>query len=461
MKSTVTKKAGWASTNPGKTKYHYYEGGSSLCNYGRKPGELTFLESDKEPELACSSCALHREKAAKAAKTPKDPRHNHPDKSWDQLSAWQRKQYGNKPAALAAPAAPAPGLFDKHKDTCGTLAAGRKLKQEAEQRKEQAEAYKLQQVQQDLQNHADRVETFYQHYWCAQKVRIYTAAGRKPTVEQLEKWQAQDERRTAPKEVAPVTPVTPASTIVYPPASELQVGDVIFYKIPGRVCSTYQRAIEIRENLDVLTEKDGWIAAGTYTCQVKITPSMRQPSRKDNVMWASGRGWFYIGHAPQKQVTELAPEQIGNPKLRVRREQERADRRLAEHKVAVEATPPMFYELPAAPAGPRYTTEEEANQHKLGILIDYTEKTRADHAARLLKVRNTIAALDEQEQEYLHTKWQARQWGCQLEYLADFLHQEAKTRKHRALKAAMLRLKHDLIRVEILPHEPVLMRIAA
>ena len=469
MKTTSTKikQDGWASTNPGQTKYHYYEAGSSLCNYGRKPGELTFLDTKEEPALACSSCALHREKAAKAAKRVKDPRHFHPDKTWEEMSPWQRKQY----ATPVAPAAPAPGLFDKPKSTHGVLAAARVLKQEGEKRKEQAEAYKANLCKQQAQEQADRVDTAHGHFWCAQKVRIFAAAGRKPSIEQLEKWQALDEKRTAPKAAEPVAPVAAApTTIVYPPASELRPGDVIFYKLPGRVCTTFQVALDVRESGDVLTEMDGWILAGNYTCQVKVTKSMRQASPKDNVLWAAGREWFYIGHAPAKQVpTELAPEQIGNPKLRIRREAERAARRLAEHEAAVAALPPMFHEEPAAPAGPRYTTEEEANQHKLGILIDYTTNTRLHHAARLRKVRNYLAGLDAEEVGYLHSIWQARQWGCALEYLADFLWQQAKARKHRALKAKMLAMKAELLRVEIVPQqvaeapaeEPAFMRIAA
>lgn len=489
MKSEITKikKEGWASTNPGQTKYHYYEAGSSLCNYGRKPSELTFLDTEEEPALACSSCALHREKAAKAAKRGKDPRHNHPDKTWDEMSTWQRKQYAT-PAGLAtlAPAAPAPGLFDKPKTTLGVMAATRVLKQEEEKRKEQAVAYHKEQAKQQAQAQADRVDTHHGHFWCAQKVRIFAAAGRKPSIEQLEKWQALDEQRTAPKAVAPAEPVAPVAaaptTIVYPPASELRPGDVIFYKLPGRVCTTFQKAIEVRECGDVLTEMDGWILAGNYTCQVKITPTMRQKSPKDNVLWAAGLPWYYLGHAPAKQVpTELAPEQVGNPKLRIKREAERAARRLAEHEAAVAALPPMFYEEPAAPAGPRYTTEEEANQHKLNILVDFTTNRRQHHAERLLKVRNYLAGLDAEEVGYLHSIWQARQWGCALEYLADFLWQQAKSRKHRALKAQMLRMKADLLRVEIVPQavaqevpevvpevipqlvpeEPVYMRIAA
>jgi hypothetical protein len=52
---------GWASTKPGRTRYHFYDAESqSLCSYQRKPGALHAWTGTRQiPEDACSSCELH------------------------------------------------------------------------------------------------------------------------------------------------------------------------------------------------------------------------------------------------------------------------------------------------------------------------------------------------------------------------------------------------------------------
>ena len=58
---------GWASTKPGRTRFHFYDAaGKSLCSYQRQPGLLhAWTGTRKIPEDACSSCELHfkRQKA--------------------------------------------------------------------------------------------------------------------------------------------------------------------------------------------------------------------------------------------------------------------------------------------------------------------------------------------------------------------------------------------------------------
>lgn len=51
----------WASTKPGQTKFHYYDGdGLSLCSYERKTDTLTpWGDPGRMPPQACSSCKLH------------------------------------------------------------------------------------------------------------------------------------------------------------------------------------------------------------------------------------------------------------------------------------------------------------------------------------------------------------------------------------------------------------------
>ncbi|MDO7853176.1 hypothetical protein [Hymenobacter convexus] len=53
---------GWASTKPGRTKYHFYQAtGESLCNYHRQPGELHFaMPRDLQPRQFCEACNSHR-----------------------------------------------------------------------------------------------------------------------------------------------------------------------------------------------------------------------------------------------------------------------------------------------------------------------------------------------------------------------------------------------------------------
>lgn len=57
---------GWASTKPGKTKYHHYDRkGESACNYQREAGPLHYHPDQKAltPAECCSSCDLHMLKA--------------------------------------------------------------------------------------------------------------------------------------------------------------------------------------------------------------------------------------------------------------------------------------------------------------------------------------------------------------------------------------------------------------
>jgi hypothetical protein len=49
---------GWASTKPGRTKYHFYQAnGESLCSYQRQPGALHFaMPSVLQPRQFCEAC---------------------------------------------------------------------------------------------------------------------------------------------------------------------------------------------------------------------------------------------------------------------------------------------------------------------------------------------------------------------------------------------------------------------
>jgi hypothetical protein len=101
-----TNRVGWASTKPGKTKYHYYGAdGKSQCNYERQPGPLHF--ADDPGQLAasdcCSSCDLHLLKAKHPERF-----NSHPSLPIDRQSTWQRKQYDPKtepPAVTPSPPA--------------------------------------------------------------------------------------------------------------------------------------------------------------------------------------------------------------------------------------------------------------------------------------------------------------------------------------------------------------------
>ena len=73
---------GWASTKPGRTKYHFYQAdGTSLCSYQRQPGALHFaLPSALSPAQFCEACNHDRHRVmrnqlllAEVAKTH-DPR---------------------------------------------------------------------------------------------------------------------------------------------------------------------------------------------------------------------------------------------------------------------------------------------------------------------------------------------------------------------------------------------------
>ncbi|OWP62910.1 hypothetical protein CDA63_11875 [Hymenobacter amundsenii] len=54
----------WASTKPGQTRFHYFDGdGGTLCSYERKAGLLTpWGDAKRVPPDACSSCLLHFKK---------------------------------------------------------------------------------------------------------------------------------------------------------------------------------------------------------------------------------------------------------------------------------------------------------------------------------------------------------------------------------------------------------------
>lgn len=73
---------GWASTTPGRTKYHFYQAdGNSLCSYQRQPGALHFaMPRDLQQKQFCEACNHHRHSSvrmglllAEVAKTH-DPR---------------------------------------------------------------------------------------------------------------------------------------------------------------------------------------------------------------------------------------------------------------------------------------------------------------------------------------------------------------------------------------------------
>lgn len=90
------KQEGWASTKPGKTKYHHYDAkGKSKCNYERQPGPLHFAPdpSKLSANECCSACDLHILKAKHPERF-----NNHPSLPIANQSTWQRKQYDPKPA---------------------------------------------------------------------------------------------------------------------------------------------------------------------------------------------------------------------------------------------------------------------------------------------------------------------------------------------------------------------------
>ncbi len=87
---------GWASTKPGKTKYHHYgPDGKSKCNYERQPGNLHYADDPRKLTAAecCSACDLHLLKAKNPGRY-----NNHPSLPIASQSKWQRKQYDSKPA---------------------------------------------------------------------------------------------------------------------------------------------------------------------------------------------------------------------------------------------------------------------------------------------------------------------------------------------------------------------------
>lgn len=71
---------GWASTDPGKTKYHHYDAaGKSQCSYQRQQGPLHFADKlgQLQPKQCCSACdlALHKQHKPEGPrlKKPKAP----------------------------------------------------------------------------------------------------------------------------------------------------------------------------------------------------------------------------------------------------------------------------------------------------------------------------------------------------------------------------------------------------
>jgi hypothetical protein len=58
---------GWASTKPGRTKYHFYLAtGASLCSYQRQPGALHFaMPSALQPRQFCEACNHDRHRGAR------------------------------------------------------------------------------------------------------------------------------------------------------------------------------------------------------------------------------------------------------------------------------------------------------------------------------------------------------------------------------------------------------------
>ncbi|GAA4349929.1 hypothetical protein GCM10023185_07070 [Hymenobacter saemangeumensis] len=93
---------GWASTNPGTTKYHHYgPDGQSKCSYQKGTGTSLHFHPQPEqltPAECCTSCDLHILKAKHPERF-----NNHPTLPIDRQSKWQQKQYGTQ-----APEAPAP-----------------------------------------------------------------------------------------------------------------------------------------------------------------------------------------------------------------------------------------------------------------------------------------------------------------------------------------------------------------
>ncbi|WP_139926360.1 hypothetical protein [Hymenobacter sp. DG01] len=200
-------------------------------------------------------------------------------------------------------------------------------------------------------------------------------------------------------------------------------GDVVRYQVPGRevkgwACPTSQFVLEVNEAGDVLTAKDGWRPAGSFTWHRPVPAMQRTPTSQDCAIFAQGRSWFILGKALPKERYVLTERQQRNGAMRAKREVERAAK---AHKKALQRTPPLFYEQPQGPL-PRYSTAEQANAHLRLIRDDFTENRRECRARTIRGIRARLASYSPQEVARLHALWQGQGWASGIEYLAGFLH---------------------------------------
>lgn len=199
-------------------------------------------------------------------------------------------------------------------------------------------------------------------------------------------------------------------------------GDVVRYQVPGRevrgwACPTSQFVLEVNEAGDVLTAKDGWRPAGSFTWHRPVPAMQRTPTMQDCAIFAQGRSWFILGKALPKERYQLTERQQRNGAMRARREVERAAN---AYKKDVLRTPPLFYEQPQGPA-PRYSTADEANRHLQLIRDDFTESRRENRARTIRQIRARLASYPAAEVARLHQIWQAQGWASGIEFLAAFL----------------------------------------
>jgi hypothetical protein len=205
----------------------------------------------------------------------------------------------------------------------------------------------------------------------------------------------------------------------------VQVGDVVKYRVPGREVKgwnfeTMQFVLEVNEAGDVLTEKDGWRSAGTFSFHRPMARSEREPSLQDWSIFAAGRSWYIHGKPYAKGSGQMTERQIRNGGRRAKLEVGRVEQR---NKQKLATTPPLFTAFFGAPEleRPRYATAEEANAETVRRRQDFVAHWRGYTARVIGQIRQELDQLDEHTLAAYHRHWDRRNGGQGLVYLISFL----------------------------------------
>lgn len=205
----------------------------------------------------------------------------------------------------------------------------------------------------------------------------------------------------------------------------VQVGDVVKYRIAGREVKgwgfeTMQFVLEVNEAGDVLTEKDGWRPAGSFTFHRPMPRSERQPSAQDWSIFVAGRSWYIHGKPYAKKSGQMTERQIRNGGRRAKLEIARVEQ---HNKQLLASTPPLFTQFfgPPVLAKPRYTTGEEANAENVRRRQDFVAHWRGYTAKVIWQIRQVMRELDEHTLAAYHRHWDRRSGGQGLVYLISFL----------------------------------------